>query len=1169
MLKSLYFRNYLPCILLIASLFSTNLFSQTFEILQPEFSIPLLEKKPHIDGKISEEEWSDCFRSIGLMKNRDSLADREAIVWLGCDGEKFYLAVKSEVPAIGSILQRVKPAGNTDRAVHRDDSVEIWLAPSRNPARKNNKYYQIAINSLGALYDVCFDPDDKQLPQQPGWRVNLEQASSVDKESWQLEIAIPLSELELEEEDLLLPWKIRVARNWKQPGIQTELAARIGGFADLHTMTKINWVQEGVLLRMLSLRSSENSVNVVMEANNKTKKNMEFYSEIFHRTSDNPHFTQKQNNTLPPGEKMLFTVKETLNRGRAETKLYFADKAQENVFFQRSFAWQVEENPERWKAVSEDIRAATLSFAYYPSFNKIKARLDVNGLEKRSAIKEAILQLSNSENKVLAEMPFPTFSADWCAEMLMETPELASGEYNLAAYIKGEQVPSEPLKQTFIRKTFPWENQELGLYEGIIPPFTPLQLVDNNKLKLVLRELEFNSQGLWQQVKSLDEELLAAPIHFDVKIAGKNQNIESLEKLNFPIQKDHEFSFQSSWKAGSVNAKIQGVCEMDGLTKINLELEQTGNEIVEKFDLVIPMKKKFASLLHACGPGLRSNYAGYIPDGDGIVWDSRKTGSHLVGYFIPYIWFGREGRGIAWFAESDKDWLYDDAKPSQSIINKGEYLELRIHFVNKAAALQRKRVFSFGMQVSPTKPMPGEPNAWRNWVSRTTDEGKEPENWRYSAENEQQHWRNWVSRTNRRFSERAYTHFMLAGSSSWGTDAGHAFIYPVDRNFFVYDLLKETREKGERNLQKEEEWFKVYDPSLSKEQIDSRKNHIRWATRNLAGQPDAVVPYTDPRASVFNEEFATYQDEWLSGAYSSRKWNFDNPRAAIAYQISPGKSFQDYHLHYLKKMLDTFADAIYFDNTFLVASNDIMLGAYVADDGTVRPAVDIYNMREHIKRTQILTWQNGKNWLASMSHMTNTQIIPINTWCGTILDWEWKYGSDDFQKRFSRDMIRTTSIGVQSGSVPFVLGSTGIRGNFDDERKNFLTRSMLGTSLVHEIQNLSCGGLIGEIYAKLYSFGYGSEKCKVYRYWDENFPLTITNGDAEALLLVNGNEAMILIVNFADDAEINLAFNNNKLKLKTNGKFQNLETNEILDNTKEFSVKLYLPKNDFVLLQYK
>ena len=85
------------------------------------------------------------------------------------------------------------------------------------------------------------------------------------------------------------------------------------------------------------------------------------------------------------------------------------------------------------------------------------------------------------------------------------------------------------------------------------------------------------------------------------------------------------------------------------------ELELSGAVSLHRLDLVVPLKDEMAPLAHMVGERCRDNYAGYVPEGRGVVWDSSKTVKHdLVGPFCPYIWVGAEERGICWSIYGDR-----------------------------------------------------------------------------------------------------------------------------------------------------------------------------------------------------------------------------------------------------------------------------------------------------------------------------------------------------------------------------------------------------------------------------------------------------------------------------------------------------------------------------------
>jgi len=138
------------CVFLVGMLqvvFTTGLSAHGKGPVVPEVTIPLMKNLPDIDGNIDEKEWAEAMRIEGLMKNTMALESRESILWLGSDGKEIYIAMRSETPEAGSLLSRVQPAGKIDRAVYRDDSIELWLAPGRSKDTDNLKYSKVTRSS--------------------------------------------------------------------------------------------------------------------------------------------------------------------------------------------------------------------------------------------------------------------------------------------------------------------------------------------------------------------------------------------------------------------------------------------------------------------------------------------------------------------------------------------------------------------------------------------------------------------------------------------------------------------------------------------------------------------------------------------------------------------------------------------------------------------------------------------------------------------------------------------------------------------------------------------------------------------------------------------------------------------------------------------------------------
>ncbi|MDQ2730672.1 MAG: hypothetical protein M3Y56_03350, partial [Armatimonadota bacterium] len=107
-------------------------------------------------------------------------------------------------------------------------------------------------------------------------------------------------------------------------------------------------------------------------------------------------------------------------------------------------------------------------------------------------------------------------------------------------------------------------------------------------------------------------------------------------------------------------ASTRSEFDYDGCMKVTLEIPAQPTRTLQGLDLVIPIKDSEAPLMHVCGEGLRSNYAGYIPAGQGVVWTSAHASrDQLIGTFVPYIFVGGPERGLVWFASNDRDWSVD------------------------------------------------------------------------------------------------------------------------------------------------------------------------------------------------------------------------------------------------------------------------------------------------------------------------------------------------------------------------------------------------------------------------------------------------------------------------------------------------------------------------------
>jgi hypothetical protein len=262
---------------------------------------------------------------------------------------------------------------------------------------------------------------------------------------------------------------------------------------------------------------------------------------------------------------------------------------------------------------------------------------------------------------------------------------------------------------------------------------------------------------------------------------------------------------------------------------------------------------------------------------------------------------------------------------------------------------------------------------------------------------------------------------------------------------------------------------------------------------------------------------------------------------------------------------------------FLSAHFDPVVGDTWTDErGRVHPTLGLMHLRELAKRTAVMLWQESKTKNLpeqrkppiTLSHMTNTLIVPVHGFINCTMDWEWKYGLEDFQDRFSADLTVAESIGRQVGAWPTILA--GGHPDPQDPRLDFLYRTRLGVALVHEIQVFDYRPpRDAEIYQKLFQFGYGAEGCRVYNYWQDNHPVKAEGVDARTLAVANGGAAIVVVTDYGNGGSCRVSLDLPQLGLRPEAEATDLETGQPIDRAAPGVFALQLRKHDFRILQVR
>ncbi len=224
-------------------------------------------------------------------------------------------------------------------------------------------------------------------------------------------------------------------------------------------------------------------------------------------------------------------------------------------------------------------------------------------------------------------------------------------------------------------------------------------------------------------------------------------------------------------------------------------------------------------------------------------------------------------------------------------------------------------------------------------------------------------------------------------------------------------------------------------------------------------------------------------------------------------------------LFYHRRMFETFADGVYWDNMFLRDSRiPVEAGgpAYVDDAGKLQPGVNLMAFRNLVRRTAVMMHVMGKRPLTFI-HMTNVNMVPMLSFGTLNLDWEWRdqghWGNKDLQDRMDLDLILTQSLGLQAGNVSVGITANILKGGGGVSRE-WLNRTAMAVCIPHEIKVYQGTPEVSFVQEQLAKFGYGQADCKVYRYWEPGFPLKAEGANMRALVLSRGGKALIAVGNY-------------------------------------------------------
>ncbi|MFH0797238.1 MAG: glycoside hydrolase domain-containing protein [Candidatus Omnitrophota bacterium] len=1071
----------------------------------PLLKIPPCHQAPVIDGIFSAGEWDEAFCGTGMVLagSKGYIEPRQVNFWLTYDSSRLYFAFKSETPPTGRLLSRIRKEGGE---VWIDDAVEVWLNPGFGEKAVKGRYYQFAANSIGGCFGQTFDPDIGQsfLGGYDKWNFN----SRVKDGWWFFEGSVSIDAL-TDKKISGGTWGINLCRDWKGPSTFCSWS-HTDSFSQTGRMAQVIFAEKSPVVQVLSLGNlSGGKAHVLLRISNTTAESLNLKASV--ALDAGKERNVRETFTLLPGQRKELLLKED-GFPRMETNrlaISVEDAEGENTYYAQTIPFGPEETRKKWESEDTSEKAVLLKTSFYPSLDRLKVSVDFLRYSVAEKVKKISIDVKPSGQKKILGSALLTEFKDCFGEQVLNLKPLAEGTYEVSASLYEDgNIPLQTVVSEFSKTRWEWEGNSLGKTNKILPPFTPLE-VKGKVVSCWGRAYHMNGYGLWDKVVAQGTNILAGPVKMRSFSGGSEEKWEFL-RSTFVKTEEHEVTITSQARTPAVDVTAESIIEYDGMMKIILRLSP-GRKPVDRLFLEIPLKEEYATLMHACGDFIRSNYSGYVPLGKDRVWSSIQIGrTGLAGTFIPYIWVGDEMRGgICWMADWDKGWIVSDQVPAIEIVRKKGQVNLLVNLMSGPFPNQVEREIVFALQATPVKP---QLQGWRKQFFGFY--------FPFPPAEQTKEWtKTWID----------------TGSRLWGnTPSSFGDVYPEDKNYaYVHQRKKEVL--------------------------------------NLYSGYDKFGTYTNRVGLRSNlPELRYFWDEWTSKpvqmqTYSERE--YDN-----CVGIYPSGSVIDFYCWYLDKLIrEGGVDGIYIDNTYPVCSLDTVgEHAYVREDGQLQPNCALFAEREYIKRLAQIFYLNGKDSLIIL-HMTNSLVIPAFSFAQFQLDGEMNY-SDTREKdsiySFPLEFLRAESTGIQAGLVPFFLYGMRI-----PDPDGSLTRSHLSVTLLHGIKEWISPGYPNiqqwnDTYLALMRFGYAKSDSAFRPYWTNADVVSTSVPDVKVSFYERPGKILAIISNTGvDTTNVDVRFNLDKLKMTdAEPVCRDAVTGGEIAQLRSGKMSIEIPRHDFKLV---
>jgi hypothetical protein len=734
-------KKFIICIFLLLFISTGLVFSQETQntYKYPYAIVPYITQPPVINGKIQKGSLKNFLAITGMVSFGDWVKSLKTIVpniqqvvwYLGYNNKYLYIMMKSPNPP--GIWPYVNPAITTNgrqNLILFEDHVEIQLAKSRKKATYPGiGFYKINVNPKGYYAKHWYF--DGTPGTGSAWPFAGKIKCFVDKKAWYMEIAVDIRSFG--EKDLTnKKWVIQLLRA-DQPG-GLDFAGWVGSsWMEWSKFGEVKFSNKAPVFRFLSMgHLVHGNMNLQFEVMGQTNKKVPVGIKVNVYNAANKKIFSETKKCIAVKSQIQtinFISKLPLSiQGRNKLKIYayYLEKGKAKPLY-RFQAPVIDYTKTFWDAhivpwlKTRPKGNYNWDFAYWPGYNVAETSLNFNvfGLPKKieSARNFEVIVQGKKDGKFYGILKGNI--SDKQASGIIKGLNLPIGNYiaKLTLYNKeGQPVSTREIQ--FVKKTYPWEHNKLGISDRVIPPYTAIKQINKNTFTVWDRKYILRNDGLFSSIYSGGgtgiQNILSGKMSFKGEVNNQPVKVTN-SQLTLRQEKPGKIKLESTGMLGSVKYRVKSHISYDGWYDFNLRLIPTNKTTyINKLYLSIPLWNKVDTIYIQRSGDIRvGNKFGNLPKGYGLIWSSLDLLPYIDEYgnnwgsFAPIVFLGNGDKGLWWFADKDLNWKQSKHIGCVEVYrNKNGTIKLRINIISEKDKIDKSINIHFAFLVDPVKPVP-------------------------------------------------------------------------------------------------------------------------------------------------------------------------------------------------------------------------------------------------------------------------------------------------------------------------------------------------------------------------------------------------------------------------------------------------------------------------------